>query len=306
MTLDPFFIIGNPRSGTTMFRLMLTSHKSIYVPTESGWALHLSSKYQKHNNHNNIDIDAFLSDLQQCKKIEYWDIDYADLKNYLKGRNENYRQISANVYRYCATKHGKVIYGDKNNYYLNHIEELSQIYPESKFIHLVRDGRDVACSYRNLQKLEKGKYFPDLPSSVIDCAYEWVKNVETIQSGLSKLKNDRYLEIRFEDLVNISEQTLDKVCKFLGQDYDDNMLKFYLKNRDEGLEPQDLMKWKQDTSKPIDKSQTGKWKHNFFTEDKLFFQTIAIQTLKKYGYEVDDKLTKSMIPNKIQEIVNQI
>jgi len=301
MVPDPFFIIGNPRSGTTMFRLMLTSHKTIYVPTESGWALHLSSKYQKHND---IDVDAFLADLQQCKKIEYWDIDYVDLKNYLKGRNKHYRQISASVYQYCATKYGKVIYGDKNNNYLNHVEDLSQIYPESKFIHLVRDGRDVACSYRNLQKLEKGKYFPDLPSSVIDCAYEWVKNIETIQNSLSKLKKDQYLEIRFEDLVNNTERALAKVCTFLEQDYDDNMLKFYLKNRDEGLEPEDLMKWKQDTSKPIDTSQTGKWKHNFFAEDKLFFQTIASHTLKEYGYEIDDNLNKSMITKRIQDLID--
>jgi len=295
---DPFFVIGNPRSGTTMLRLMLTSHRDVFVPTESGWALYLYSKYGEKKS---IDVESFIEDLSKCKKIEYWKIDYDKLKRFLYDKNKNYREISSAVYLFCSNEYEKKIYGDKNNYYLDHIEILSNIYPDAKFIHIIRDGRDVARSYRNLQKLEKGKYFPELPCSIIDCAYAWKNNINTIKKSLLRLPKQKFLEIKFEDLVLCSEETLKKICVFLEIEYDEMMLNFHINNKNKNLEPEDLMKWKKDTLNPVDKSKIGQWKYDFFSEDKILFESIACHELNQYGYETKKNRIKDNLLESIQK-----
>lgn len=180
----PFFILGNPRSGTTLLRLILTTHTRLSVPPECGFLVWWYDKYKTWNisdSGNKLNIDRYLQDLKTSRKIETWGLNYDDLHNLiLTSEPKNYGELSSLVYLSYSMHEGKSIHlwGDKNNHYLHHLQTLYTLYPNGYFIHLVRDGRDVACSYRALKNLDtQSPYKPQLPYSIKKIAAEWSLNV---------------------------------------------------------------------------------------------------------------------------------
>jgi hypothetical protein len=285
----PIFIIGNPRSGTTMLRLMLASHAHIGIPPESGWLIELYSKYSQEIL-DETNLGAFVDDLLAVPKIEEWHLDraklFADLQQVSPA---NYSVIASQIYQSYLKRHGnKRRWGDKNNFYLNHIGKLNALFPRALFLHIVRDGRDVACSYRDLAHT-KGLYAPILPSSVCQAALHWNRNIGRIRKSLAQIDSKRTLTIRYEDLVNNPQVTLQDVCTFLGEDFDDRMLSFAEINKSENLEPDIFMSWKALTKQPLTTARAGRWKREMFQEDQFLFEYITRNTLVAYEYEVPDR-----------------
>ena len=123
---EPFFIIGNPRSGTTLLRLMLTCHPNIVVPPECGFAVWWYPKYDNLKNWINDEtlIQQFLDDLMISKKIESWQINFPELFKYLiTSKPQSYGDIVSSVYEWYGLNQGKniSIWGDKNNFHIRYI-----------------------------------------------------------------------------------------------------------------------------------------------------------------------------------------
>ena len=111
--------------------------------------------------------------------------------------------------------------------------------PNAKYIHLVRDVRDVANSYLDIEKNNyEGKYAPNLETSAEEIAGKWMENNERL---LSYLGDKPTLVVRYEDLLIRPETELKRVALFLGLSYDERMSRFYNHND----EPQEMLHWKQ-------------------------------------------------------------
>src|SRR5690606_37957059 len=122
------FILGNPRSGTSLFRLMMNSHQSILAPPECGFMQWWHVKYQNWSIADSIQknrLVEFISDLLSSKKIESWKIDRQSLLDYLlETKPTTYGELVERVYLYWGGEkrmQAKVI-ADKNNYYINHLD----------------------------------------------------------------------------------------------------------------------------------------------------------------------------------------
>lgn len=283
----PIFIVGNPRSGTTLLRLMLTCHPRIGIPPEGGWLVQMYPKY-----HNVLidqtNIEGIVSELLLTPKVEEWKLDYSILMDDLENNMpEDYSSFARRIYAHYISRSGKVRWGDKNNYYLYHIKTIARIFPDAVFLHIVRDGRDVACSYRDLRNV-KGEYAPMLPSSACIAAYDWTKNIRQIQSGIQAVGLQHAYTIRYEELVQQSENTLKEICGFLGEDYDERMLAFAEQNRANKLEPDTYMAWKSLTRDPVTESRVGRWRHEMFDEDRLAFAILSNSVLRQYIYETEN------------------
>ena len=285
-----FFIIGNPRSGTSLFRLLLTSHSKVHIPPECGFMLWWHQKYQKWDvDFSKTHLSNFLDDLFAAKKFEFWNLDREALsKEIQRGQPKNYAQLCELIYDFHRNEHSPsaTTIGDKNNFHLNHIEDLNQLYPDAKFIHIIRDGRDVATSYIDMSKIDSSSdYRPRLPTHIADIAKEWRKNIQSVMDGFSKLPRIKTLEIRYEDLVTDTEKTLTAICKHLGLEYENGMLEFYTNNQANKLEPDEFMAWKARTRGKIDRSAIGKWKALSDTDIKAF-EDITHDILSRYNYEL--------------------
>lgn len=258
----PFFIIANPRSGSTLLRLMLTSHPNICVPPECGWVV---GKYDKYNTQTNINYEEFVEDFfdSSTKKIETWELTKGEvLQALLLDSPKTYSELVGVIYRLYITKHqpGKTLWGDKNNFYTKHLPELLDTFPDAKYIFLVRDGRDVAVSYMDMQKYGQ-KYAPKVTSDPVKAFEEWA---DTVLESEKQLNGSNHITVRYENLVSSPEEELRRVCDFLGEEYSSDMLFYYENN----YEPEATMAWKMKTKEPPSTSQIGRWK-GLFTEGQI-------------------------------------
>ncbi len=280
----PFFILGNPRSGTSLFRMMLNSHAEVTVPPECGFVQWWYNKYKNwslNDTSSSKRIEEYVTDILSSKKIEDWGLDKEQLIALIQEKKPtNYQELSLVIYRsYNNNKEGLI--GDKNNYFIHHLDEINLIFPKAKYIHLIRDGRDVACSYLALNKLKtKSVYVPKVANSITDIAKEWSENTEEIEAFL---ENENSLLIRYEDLLTNTQKTLQLVCDFLVIEFDGNMLNYYKEKHHD--EPASTMDWKLKTLEKVDSTNFNKYKKLLSKGEIALFEGIANTQLKKFGYE---------------------
>lgn len=289
MMKPPIFIIGSPRSGTTLFRLMITAHPAIVVPPECGFAVWWATKY---GDWSASDIetrtDEFLRDLQGARKFETWEMDMGALKAEIRAQVPgSYAALVSLVYEAYGQQKGRTFerWGDKNNFYLNHIPELHGIFPQAQFLHIVRDGRDVACSYRELgRKKSDSQYAPRLETAPEAIATEWAGNVSKVATAFARLPDDLAYTVRYEDLVRDAEGTLKGVCAFLQEPFSAQMLAYHELNRTQQLEPAEFLQWKAKTLEAPTDSQVGRYLRDLSPEERSEFERVAQSALQNFGY----------------------
>jgi len=287
---SPIFIIGNPRSGTTLLRLMLTCHRDIVIPPECGFAVWWYEKYRKWNSdYTDQHMEEFLRDLFTSKKIETWNLNKGLLKEFLlRKKTSIYSELVSSVYEFYAGTQKKDFkrWGDKNNYYLNHVDVIFNLFPGVQFIHIIRDGRDIACSYKDVaNSTYNSPYAPQLPAGAYEIAKEWVTNIKRIRESFNAVGWDKVIEIRYEDLVSFPEQTLEKICSFLNEDFDMAMLDFHLLNKEQELEPRDFLEWKSKTLHRVTTSQAGRYKRCLTDDEIKIINGAAAEIFEIYNYQ---------------------
>jgi hypothetical protein len=194
-------------------------------------------------------------------------------------------------YRVYAEMDGKCRWGDKTPAYSDLMALIRRFLPEARFIHLLRDGRDVALSH-------KGLWFG--PGSVAEAGAWWASKIKAAREQVSCLPH--YLEIRYEDLVSRPEPILREVCDFIELNWNPVMLEYH-KTAQERLR-ETLPVLAQDgkkmisseerkgihrlTSKPPQSDRIGRWRKEMNDADREAFEKAAGWTLRELGYEVSD------------------
>ena len=126
---SPFFILGNPRSGTSLFRLMLNNHPEIVVPPECGFSEWLYDDFCRKEINEKMYRD-FLVRVFDSRKFETWGLDFEEvLLSFEKCRPTNYKSLVREIYLGYARKNKnvKAIMGDKNNYYILCVSKIEKI-----------------------------------------------------------------------------------------------------------------------------------------------------------------------------------
>ena len=286
--MTQLFILGNPRSGTSLLRLMLTCHPDIIIPPESHFFLWLEEKY---SNWKFTDgLDTFLVDLYNSTKFETWEIPKDELKKYLLGLNINsYSELIEEIYLFYGKLHKKKnvkVWGDKNKLWKEKLGSIRKYYPSAKFIHLVRDGRDVACSFKELfLNKSKSKYAPDLPGEIVAIAERWSLNINAISFFLKNIEANNKMIVKYEELINYPEDTLKVISNFLELPFDGKMLDYVKENSNEVYEPLEFLEWKRKLNQIPDKKNIGKYKELLSSKEVKVFEKISSSELTKFGYE---------------------
>ncbi|HJR44527.1 MAG TPA: sulfotransferase [Actinomycetota bacterium] len=206
----PFFIVGSARSGTTFLRLTMNAHPEIAVPPESRFVTEL------HEGPEEVRVDDFLARLAGHKRFEAWGLPIEAVRDELAGLDRApYAEAIDATYRAYAKAQGKNRWGDKTPRYVENIPELAALFPDCRFIHLIRDGRDVALSYADV---------PFGPKNVAKAAELWADRVARGMRDGRVLERGRYIEIMYTDLVEDNEGEVKDICAFVGVPFDPIML----------------------------------------------------------------------------------
>lgn len=218
-TDPPFaFIIGCPRSGTTLLRAMLDSHPLVAVPPESYFTVKALRRAERYTRPDGLDRAALLRDIAGDISWPSWAIDADRLAPIAEDSSlATVPAVLREVYAEYARGAGKVRAIDKTPQHTEHVPLLDAGFTGCRFVHLVRDGRDVVPSLRSM---------PYFPTGFAEAALFWRDRVLSGRDARRVVGRGRYLELRYEDLVADPERHLPEVCAFLDLEYDPRMLEY--------------------------------------------------------------------------------
>ena len=209
----PFpFVVGCNRSGTTLLRAMLDSHPDLGVPPEAYFTI---GALRGATGGASFDAAALLDVIAADRSFANWDLPTTALDPLRADPPDGAADLVRGVYDAYASKNGKPRAGDKTPRNVLHVDLLASALPEARFVHLVRDGRDVVASVR------EHLLGPESLPAAIDY---WRDRVNAGRRAGATIGAERYLEIRYEDLVADPEPVLRDVCSFLDLAYTDAML----------------------------------------------------------------------------------
>lgn len=280
---SPIFILGAQRSGTTLLRLLVNSHSKIAIPEEGGFWMPLLRKYgSKHGRLlSDHEIKSIIKYIRTSDQFKLWLINADEyFENIIMGNNISFSDFMYGLYHEYAVSQNKDVWGDKTPSFFRMIPEISKIFPNAKFIHIIRDGRDLFLSWRKIDPTKKN-------ISVV--ALEWLYKVKKANDDLNRFCKDRFISIRYEDLVQDPEKNINEVCKFIGIDYENEMMNYWKKsNQFIGKHHSDLI------FRPVSSISTKKWKRELTKKEIRKFETITGSLLTTNDYEIDSSISKSI------------
>jgi hypothetical protein len=290
--VGPIFLVGAPRSGTTLLQRMLRSHPTISSPTgESHFIIPLLSKAASYGDLSKPEnIAAALREMHRIN-AEFVEtdlhgvrFDVGTLANTIHARGAHTMpQVIDMLFRINAEGEGKSRWLDKTPYYIHHIPLLAAIYPDAQFVHIIRDGRDAVLSM--LERSVDIRVF-----SFYQGAKLWKYYVDAGRMMAAILPPERYLEFRFEDMLNDQKTTLGRVCDFLGVEFSEQVINFQKSQDPNNKTP--LLK------EGIKRDNQNKWPNRMTASQVRVFESIAGVTLARCGYALATPAHKLSFPEK--------
>ena len=279
--MNPFvFIVGCPRSGTTLLRRIVDNHPEVAITNETHWIVQLLEDGHAAPTETPV-TPRLLERLVSHRRFARLKLDPRRLER-LVAREEpvSYAELVTAVYDLFGERRGKRLVGDKTPRYVRHIPTLHSLWPRAKFIHLIRDGRDVCLSVRNWDKdsryVTRISTFEEDPVSTI--ALWWEQLVRLGREAGAELPAELYHEVRYENLVADPAEACGKLCDFLRVPYDERMLRFHEgRTRDDpGLDAKRA--WR-----PITPGLRS-WRTEMAEGDVERFEAVAGELLDELGY----------------------
>lgn len=275
----PVFIIGAPRSGTTLLQYMLRSHPRISLPTgESHFIVPLYKAEKSFGDLRELASIRRVLDEMYRRNAGFLDTDLHGMKfdpevlaqELHRQGVTGMPQLIRTMLALNAAGEGKQRWGDKTPYYSLHVPLLAEMFPDAQFLHIIRDGRDCALSM-----LQRGK---DLDiHNMYQSAGIWKQYVDAAQAAGCILGRDQYYEFRYEDLLAKQSETVAGICDFLGEAFSESMINY---RKASGLGKTPLLK------QPIKTDNSGKWKSRMSDRQVRVFESAAGDTLEKNGYTI--------------------
>jgi len=276
------FIVGVGRSGTTLLRLMLDSHPELAIPPETHFIPELTRAFPGRR----VNPDEFAARLDAHRRWGDFHLEAGEVSDRVAAlRRPRVGDALRAFYELYAEHQGKARWGDKTPKYLLHMKRIQRVLPEARFIHLIRDGRDVALSKAD----RSGR-------DVEESAVIWRKRIAKARRQSARL--DHYLELRYEDLVLDAEPTLRRACEFLDLEWDQGMLDYHRRAASRLEEMGDARRGAGDvrpaetrraaharTTAPPDPGRTARWRDEMGDADRAAFEREAGELLASLGYE---------------------
>jgi hypothetical protein len=298
------FVVGVGRSGTTMLRLMLDAHPQLTIPPETHFVPDLIEMFESVP----VTPDMVYERLVEDRRWEDFHLDAEALRARLETVEPfDIEPALRTFYELYAEKEGKPRWGEKTPNYVDRMAQISAVLPEARFIHLIRDGRDVAMS-RIKRSLKD-------PPPMARVARNWKRRIKRAQREGAKL--DHYLELRYEDLVMDTEGVLRQICEFIELEFDSAMLTYYERAEERmsemahDLKPVDgkplrpgeeRMQAHKMTQEPPSPDAIGRWRKRMDAADLETFERVAGDLLADLGYEVTEPSRK---PSRLQAAISE-
>ena len=278
----PFFIVGNPRSGTTLLRAILSKHQDVFIPPENGTLGEMIRTFGRYRWSSwQTVVSLIFDEFQKGYEFHHWNIDLERLKRSAESmplENRSLAGLMHLIYRSYGADHapGKIRWGDKSVPGSSfHLWKVALVFPQAKYIHMVRDGRDCIASSVKAGFFGKNYRY---------AAYAWKDNLKECRKFGEKVKKEnRFLEIRYEDLISSPKRQIDALCRFLELEPTETLLNYH--NIPQNLPDVLSIPHHENVGKPLFRDSIGKWKQQIPESEVKSISRIIKDELAFYGYE---------------------
>ncbi len=274
----PIFLVGAARSGTTLLQYMLRSHPHLSAPTgESHFIIPLCREAEKFGDLKDAKNVARVLERMRDISREFMDedlhgiqMDRAALAATMAERSDGTMPgLIRTLFELNAEGEGKSRWIDKTPYYILHLPWLAKTFPDARFVHIIRDGRDCALSM--LRRARDLRIF-----NIYHAAQFWSQYVDAGQLAALDLPKNRYHELHYEKLLERPEDVLRELCKFLGEPFDQRLIDFQTSGDSGDRTP--LLR------KPLQRDNQQKWRQKMTPWQIRVFESEAGDTLRRNGY----------------------
>lgn len=291
-----FFILGRPRSGTTLLTTLFNAHPNIRIAPEFPIMLFLYQRFKHVKNWDEATIRSFVDHAYYNSKFNYRTLENLKIdretiiNEFLKYKDKGSIQLFLKGINYSAFSVYKKAetqwIGDKNPIYSINANRFRKIFPEAKFICIIRDYRD---NYISIKKLADKDVEVEAPVLNLQVA-RWRYFVRLFLKCKRRFP-EKYYILRYEDLVTNQESTFRSLCDFLGIVYDPTVFDFHEK-KEETLNTYGNVVWEkfhENLMKPINTGRMNTWKNVLSGKQIKMADHIAGRYADQLGYERQSK-----------------
>lgn len=243
------FVIGAPRSGTTLLQTLVASH-SLCCTYEGESNLFTWRNIFHKNDHLGLDPDFVEVQMQSSGSlVAFFDACVDRFRNESKGK----------------------YFVEKTPQHIRHLSFLTEKFPKSKFVHIHRDGRDCFCSARTagIPRGEDVKQFADYWRTCV-------------RSRMKASADNNILDVSYEELTASPYQTMKIVMRFIGEELEEGQVDSTTRRNDRRTKQKKFSR----LSDEIDTSSQERWKKEMTDEEMQMFASCAADELRYLGYQV--------------------
>ena len=271
---EPFFIVGSGRSGTTLLRMILASHSRLAVPPETYFLDPLLKRLPASRPLDEAEVRRAVTIITGHGRWPDMGIEADAFAAAAAALPKPFlADIAGLVYRHHLSREGKQRWGDKTPAYIRIVPQLAEMYPGAKFIHLLRDGRDVAKSFQSV-----GWYGPLLHRNMD----EWLEAMHLDGRWRLTPLADRLMLVRYEDLVRETARTVRGLCDFLGEAFEPQMLDW--EDKVDRLVPHREMYIHEKLRRRPNPGDIERWRREMSAAELLVCEAFMGQELGRAGY----------------------
>jgi hypothetical protein len=274
----PIFVVGCARSGTTLLQLMLHAHPRIAIPPETRF---LTEAYERRAEFGdlrvaaNIDalVDWVMVDPQQ-RLVRDLELDTDEVRRRAHEVEPTIGSILGLVLKMYAERWDKPRWGDKRPSYFKRMDEILAMFPDAQFVHLIRDGRDCVASLQHMSWWGSGS---------VGAMQNWMAAMQVGARCRRRLRADQYHELYYEDLVGDARTELQRLCAFLGEDFDEAMLEPD-RVAEEAVPRRKRRRHHKRTTDRVSDQAVGRWTGDLEPWEITLMEAVAGRELRRHGY----------------------
>jgi Sulfotransferase family len=252
---------------------MLDAHPAIAVPYES----HLYNRFYPLMARRSAELgpgpvrERLVREILRTRALQHWRPQPSAEAILAAVRRPGFHGVVEALFETWTASRGKRRWGEKTPRHTLWWGTILEGFPHVKILHLVRDGRDVALSFRDA---------PFGPKHVYQAAKHWMQYIQASEAAAVALGPAACLTVRYEDLLRDAEGQLRRICGFLGEDYDPVMLSYHRSDVPYPSDPRNLAALRQ----PVRNDNHTKWRGRLSRREQRIFEAIAGDVLERYGY----------------------
>jgi hypothetical protein len=268
MNTGPVFIGGLDRSGKTYMRFMLASHPSFALSKRTDLWPRFYKRFGDLDQADNLDR-AFKA-LADHKHVRSLEPDFQRLRLDFEAGPRSYERLFALLHEQYAVRMDKPRWGDQTELLEDYARLILRVYPDAKFIHMLRDPRDRYDAVLNKSRRRGG---------VGAATARWLHSAVLAESN-QKVDPQRYKVIRYETMVTHPRETMKLVCEFLGEEYHPAMLRMDDVPRFANTKPMD----EDDNPTPLTTKYIGRFCDQLPAHEIVFIQKLSWRYMRIFGY----------------------